>query len=262
MKKFFAGLIMGALITAAVSVFAVETAQTINVVFNRIQIVVDGDHVPRESILYNGVTYVPLRAAAELLGMDVDFFEDANTAVLSWPLGHPAHGFRRDANHPHPNGPSPGAHSSDRANAPARVPPMGIPTPQPQATAAELEAFDKLIALYDRYPHGMPWTNDKVEIRVHGNTTYVLSGCAALAVLVLEEVFGPGQSQEHHDLDSIKIGDVLRINHDSHSVIVLGVHGTEITILEGNYNSSVWWGRTLSLDSLKEQGGVTVQTRH
>ena len=45
---------------------------------------------------------------------------------------------------------------------------------------------------------------------------------------------------------SVRVGDILRINGDTHSVIVLEVNSDSVVIAEGNYNSSVHWGRTLS----------------
>ena len=49
----------------------------------------------------------------------------------------------------------------------------------------------------------------------------------------------------------MRVGDILRINGDTHSVIVIGTDANGVTIAEGNYNYSVHWGRTLSWDDVK-----------
>ena len=49
----------------------------------------------------------------------------------------------------------------------------------------------------------------------------------------------------------MRVGDILRINGDTHSVIVIGTDANGVTIAEGNYNYSVNWGRTLSWDDVK-----------
>ncbi len=56
--------------------------ETINVYFGRIKLVVDGKTVDKETLLYNGVTYVPLRATAELLNMEVSYEESTKSALI------------------------------------------------------------------------------------------------------------------------------------------------------------------------------------
>ena len=81
MKKFVAGLVTGIIVMLSVTAFA-ETARTIDVIFGRVNLVVDGVPVDRETLLFDGTTYVPLRAAAEILGMEVDWCGITNTATL------------------------------------------------------------------------------------------------------------------------------------------------------------------------------------
>ena len=47
----------------------------------------------------------------------------------------------------------------------------------------------------------------------------------------------------------ISAGAILRINNDTHSVVVLKVDGDKITVAEGNYNSSVHWGRVIDINN-------------
>lgn len=57
--------------------------RNIDVLENDIRIVVDGKVVEKENFVYNDSTYLPLRAVAELAGMDVQYDGDSNTAYLS-----------------------------------------------------------------------------------------------------------------------------------------------------------------------------------
>lgn len=81
MKKFLAGFMSGILIMSSTLVFA-ETTQTIQAIFGRVKLVVDGKAVDKETLLYNGTTYVPLRAAAEALGKEVNYDVATQTAYI------------------------------------------------------------------------------------------------------------------------------------------------------------------------------------
>jgi predicted house-cleaning noncanonical NTP pyrophosphatase (MazG superfamily) len=87
LKQFIVGLIVGVMLMSAV--FA--GTQTIEVFFNNIKISIDGKAVelkdatgnPVEPFIYNGTTYLPVRAIGEALGMEVKFNETANTVELA-----------------------------------------------------------------------------------------------------------------------------------------------------------------------------------
>lgn len=87
--------------------------------------------------------------------------------------------------------------------------------------------------------------------KIFYNTIYTLNGCAAFAGELSDAVF-TNYVTEHHDISAIRVGDILRINGDSHSVIVLEVKSNSVIIAEGNYNSSVHWGREITFDELKK----------
>jgi flagellar hook assembly protein FlgD len=88
-KQFLAGLIVGAMLFSTVTVFA--GTQAIEVFFNNIKISIDGKSVelkdatrnPVEPFIYNGTTYLPVRAIAEALGMEVKYNETTNTVELA-----------------------------------------------------------------------------------------------------------------------------------------------------------------------------------
>ena len=118
-----------------------------------------------------------------------------------------------------------------------------VPTP--------VEAYMRIIALKSDYPEGMSWTNDnyyawKGGIYTGGN------GCAGFAFLLSDAAFGdlPARMSNEIDYAGLLPGDILRVNSNSHSVIILEVQETGVVIAEGNYNSSIHWGRTLSKDTV------------
>lgn len=82
MKKFLAGILAGALLMTSTYAFA-ETKKSIEAVFGQVKLIVNGKSVDKETLLYNGTTYVPLRAAAEALGMEVGWDGKTNTASLT-----------------------------------------------------------------------------------------------------------------------------------------------------------------------------------
>jgi len=62
--------------------FGTGFQETISVWFNSITVTVDGSPVDAKNILYQGTTYVPLRAAAEMLEKDVDWDAKTRTANI------------------------------------------------------------------------------------------------------------------------------------------------------------------------------------
>ncbi len=127
------------------------------------------------------------------------------------------------------------------------------------------EVYNKMIALKETdeeyFSEGKTWTNFEPygtkgtlgsEYRWDGGTILgnVRSGvgCAAFAFRLSDAAFGdlPARVVNDFKFEDVKPGDILRINNDSHSVIVLQTTDVGVVIAEGNYNKSVHWGRALS----------------
>lgn len=135
-----------------------------------------------------------------------------------------------------------------------------------ESELTESAVYNALIAMKDSYPEGMTWTNDNeygpYYHYVNGRKIqYTGSGCAGFAFLMSNTAFGDLPDREHTNWDDIRVGDILRINNDGHSVVVLSVDDDTITIVEGNFNSSIHWGRTLSRTNLKNGTGTYIWTR-
>ena len=124
------------------------------------------------------------------------------------------------------------------------------------------EAYNAMIALQEQYPEGMTWTN----FTPYGSNgslgdSYVWKGgavyganrgvgCTAFAFLLSDAAFGslPARtiSGGSFTFEDVKVGDILRVENNSHSVIVLQKSAGGIIIAEANYNKSVHWGRAMS----------------
>ncbi len=115
------------------------------------------------------------------------------------------------------------------------------------AALTEAQVYESMIAMKAQYPEGMRWTNAN-SYRWKGGIYSTGYGCAGFAFLLSDAAFGdlPARLVKPVSFKDVRAGDILRINGDTHSVIILEVKTDGIVIAEGNYNSSVHWGRTLS----------------
>lgn len=135
--------------------------------------------------------------------------------------------------------------------------PVSTSTPS-GSNVTEESAYKTLNSLRSTYPEGMPLTNSYYYYSpVFGNGY----GCYGFAAKLSDTVFGTTKSyQTHTSFSKIKVGDNIRIGN-SHSVIVLTKNDNYITVVEGNYNSSVHWDRKITSSSLASSG-FTVYTRY
>ena len=82
-------------------------------------------------------------------------------------------------------------------------------------------------------------------------TAVMLAGCAAFAFELSDAAFGDNYVTEHHDISDVRVGDILRLDN-ARTVIVLEVRSRSVIIAEGNFNSSVHWGRELSFSEIED----------
>lgn len=82
LKGFLIGVIMTVLLSSSIAM-AAGVAQNIEVVFNSVNITVNGQKVAADNILYNGTTYVPLRAVAQMFDKVVGWEANTNTASIN-----------------------------------------------------------------------------------------------------------------------------------------------------------------------------------
>ena len=126
-------------------------------------------------------------------------------------------------------------------------------------TEDEDEIFNRMVAMMDQYPEGKRWTNsDKyvwynIYYPAGSNwpySAYTGGGCAAFAMILSDAAFGDMPAYENRNVvySKLRTGDILRINNNTHSVIILEKHDDGVVIAEGNYSSSIHWGRFLPRD--------------
>ncbi|MCH5195745.1 MAG: hypothetical protein J1F28_03470 [Oscillospiraceae bacterium] len=116
--------------------------------------------------------------------------------------------------------------------------------------------YSVLISFKDKYPEGTSWTNENRRYRSYTIASeysyYEGGGCAAFAFELSDAAFGDIPRREHYNVYDIRVGDIVRMNNNTHSVIVLEVRSDGVVVAEGNYNSSVHWGRKITYAELQE----------
>lgn len=113
------------------------------------------------------------------------------------------------------------------------------------ASVAANQVYETIMAQKAVFPEGMRWTNDNY-YSWKGGTYTGGYGCAGFAFAVSDAAFGDVRAKIHKDYNNIRVGDILRVDNDTHSVIVLEVRENSVIVAEGNYNSTIHWGREIS----------------
>ena len=115
----------------------------------------------------------------------------------------------------------------------------------------EIGIYQMLIAKRAQYPEGRHWTNSNY-YRWNGGLYGGGYGCAAFAFALSDAAFGDAPATKHYNASQIRVGDILRVEDDTHMVIVLSVSNSGLVVAEGNYNDSIHWGRKISPKELHE----------
>lgn len=86
MKHITCGVVMGVILATAVPATAAQVTKSISVAYNNIKIVVDGQQIStdknNEPFIYNGTTYLPIRAVGQAVGKQVSWDGNTNTVYL------------------------------------------------------------------------------------------------------------------------------------------------------------------------------------
>jgi hypothetical protein len=85
MKTYFKGFVVGMIFMAMMNsfVFAGGLLETIDVLWNSVNIEILGEKIEMNNLLYNGTTYVPLREISKAFGKKVEWDKDSNTANIT-----------------------------------------------------------------------------------------------------------------------------------------------------------------------------------
>ena len=138
-----------------------------------------------------------------------------------------------------------------------------VPTPA--------EAYAAMIALKDQdgYREGTTWTDYEPYSDTNGyyhwqgglldGKRISAVGCVAFAFILSDTAFGQLPARMYgageFSYKDIKAGDILRINSDAHTMIVLEVSDAGIIVAEGNvstgdHKGKVHWGRSISKEEV------------
>lgn len=127
-------------------------------------------------------------------------------------------------------------------------------------STTESRVYEIIMAQKAVFPEGMRWTNDNY-YGWKGGTYIGGFGCAGFAFAVSDAAFGDVRAKIHKDYSNIRVGDILRVDNDTHSVIVLEVRENSVIVAEGNYNSSIHWGREIPKERLVDPSSY-IMTRY
>mgnify|MGYP000919010087 CR=1 FL=1 len=122
------------------------------------------------------------------------------------------------------------------------------------------DVTNKIKSLSEEYYEGRSWTNENSG-SFNGGIFSEGMGCAGFAFIVSDSIFGTLPARSHTNYDDIKVGDIIRINNDTHSIVVLDIKNDVYEFTEGNYGKKIHWGRTMTLSEIKQKADY-VLTRY
>ena len=127
-----------------------------------------------------------------------------------------------------------------------------LPVMAQPAQAAGTGIKDRLDQLRNDYPEGSYWTVDggpcpppdsNYNHTDHSNCKYYdgASECMGFARLLFYEIFGikcstlDNPQGQRYDCENVAVGDYIRIAGNTHSAIVTGINGDELTVVDCNF---------------------------
>ena len=149
--------------------------------------------------------------------------------------------------------------------------PSTLMTTRDSSFPTPTEIYESMIALkdQDQYKEGTVWTNDEPYSDSKGyyhwnggllNGKRISAvGCVAFAFTLSDAAFGSWPARIYAAgeflFEDIKAGDILQVNNDVHTVIVLNVSDVGVVVAEGNMSTGdhvgkVHWGRTISKEEV------------
>ena len=149
-----------------------------------------------------------------------------------------------------------------------------LPVPGEQhlygALIDEEQVYQILNSFRSVYPEGTYWTNETQKYMLsvpvydekEGKSHYMVGyGCVAFCYRLSDAAFGSlsARSVYNFTYDDIRVGDILRIDNNQHSVIVLQKFSDHVVLAEGNYRSSVHWDRTLTRAQVMRANYITTR---
>lgn len=139
---------------------------------------------------------------------------------------------------------------------------LPIVVPDVPAPTSYTEVYERIIAWQEKIPTGTAW-DDHLPYGDNGylgdyyiwkggnidGSRPLAVGCVAFAFISSDAAFGnlPATkiNRGNFKFEDVRVGDILRVNNNSHSVIVLQTTSAGVIIAEGNNSGKVFWGRSM-----------------
>ena len=122
------------------------------------------------------------------------------------------------------------------------------PSPASTTSVADNQVYNKIMAMKAKYPQGMAWTDNNYD-RPGGSNT----GCYAFSMILMNNAFGDKRDERKYtNFNEIRIGDMVRVNKNTHSMTVIAKDNNQFTFAEGNWGGKINWGRTMTIAELKD----------
>ena len=130
----------------------------------------------------------------------------------------------------------------------------------------ESQVRSDLMAMKKKYPEGTRWTINYHYTwgpeKYYAGMTCVGYGCVGFAFKMSDAAYGKYNKSRKISgknwYKKIRVGDIIRVENNSHSVVVLKRNKNSITVVEGAYNNSVHWGRKISMSEIKKKGSYLI----
>jgi len=127
-------------------------------------------------------------------------------------------------------------------------------------TAQQAKIYRAMKALKTKFPEGKRFTNLNY-YEWNGGIYLGDFGCSAFAFLLSDAAFGTARARRHTNFDDIRVGDIVRLEYNTHSVVIMKAFKDYFVVAEGNYKKKVHWGRIISRSYIKKTG-IYVMTRY
>ena len=177
-----------------------------------------------EAYSINDNNYIRLRSATFILDIGVTFDETTGRVNINTVSGSENGGMKRETVNP------------------ILFPRVRQPVAPVREVLTEQIVYDRIMAMREVYPDG--W-------RPSGNPN-VGGWCTSYSTWITNAVFGErAPNQRYTDVSQIKVGDIARINNDTHDVVILTLTNTHVVVTEGNYGGQVHWGRTFTREHFR-----------
>ena len=129
-------------------------------------------------------------------------------------------------------------------------------------SANERTVYNTIMSFKTKYPEGRTFTNaDYYEWT--GGIYRGGYGCAGFCFELSDAAF-PGTLAKLRTTNlttGLRVGDIIRLDYNTHSVIITQVFSDYVIVAEANYNKSVHWGRKITFKEI-EKTGTNIMTRY